>query len=120
MYDYLAGVVSVHDGDTLRLNIDLGFKVHNEDMDIRLFGVDAPELKRPDRLGEHSRDALKKWLVDHPGPWVVTTIKDHSEKYGRYLIRTFTAADKHELIADQKAGGFLKPYSGDGPKPVWP
>ena len=120
MYEYSATVLTVHDGDTLRLNIDLGFDVFEGNMDMRLFGVDAPELKRPDKLGEKSRDALKAWLVAHPGPYVVTTVKDKTEKFGRYLVKTFIAPDGHEMITDQKAAGYLKPYTGKGPKPAWP
>jgi micrococcal nuclease len=119
LYNYAATLLAVHDGDTLRLNIDLGFRLHNEDMDMRLFGVDAPELKRPDKLGEKARDAIKAWFVDHSGPYVLTTVLDRTEKYGRYLAKSITAKDKHELIADQIAAGFLKPYTGKGPKPLW-
>lgn len=120
MYEYTATIFSVHDGDTLRMSLDLGFDIFRQDMDMRLFGVDAPELKRPDKLGEKSRDALQAWLVAHPSPYVVTTFKDKTEKFGRYLIKTLTANDGHELIADQLLAGYLKKYAGHGPKPVWP
>lgn len=120
MYEYTAKILSVHDGDTIRIDVDLGFEIHNTNMDVRLFGVDAPELKRTDQLGEKSRDALNAWLVAHPGPYRATTVKDHTEKYGRYLVSALLAADEHELINDQLSAGWLKVYSGSGPKPVWP
>ncbi len=119
MYEYQASVNKVHDGDTLRLNIDLGFNIHNENIDVRLFGVDAPELHRPDKLGEKARDSLKQWLVIHPGPYVMTSVKDKTEKFGRYLIKSFKSKDGHELITDQKNAGYLKAYTGEGPKPEW-
>lgn len=120
MYEYGATVLSVHDGDTLDLDISMGFRIHNIQMVMRLAGVDAPELKRADRLGELSRDSVMTWLIAHPGPYVAHTEKDHAEKYGRILLAGLTASDGHELINDQLAAGFLKPYSGFGPKPTWP
>ena len=131
MYEYEASLISIHDGDTLRLSIDLGFSVHfltpnpeNEPQSIRFLGYDAPELKArkadPNGLGEEARDAVAAWFGLHPPPYTVKTEKDRTEKFGRYLIRSLTSADTHELIGDQVQAGYLKPYSGSGPKPVWP
>lgn len=120
VYEYGAQVLSVHDGDTLRLDVDLGFRQHYVGMDIRLAGVDAPELGRADHLGEQARDALDEWVASHPGPYRVTTTKDRQEKYGRFLVAALLAPDGHELLVDQAAAGWLKPYAGSGPKPSWP
>lgn len=124
LYEYRVVVLSVHDGDTLRADFDLGRYVHNVDTDCRLAGVDAPELKArqsdPDGLGEQARAAVRSWLATHPGPYTARTVKDTTEKYGRFLIAALVAADGHELIADQTAAGWLKPYTGSGPKPTWP
>ena len=43
MYEYRAVVTRVVDGDTLDLDIDLGFKVHNWTR-VRLANVDTPEV----------------------------------------------------------------------------
>jgi micrococcal nuclease len=120
MYEYQARVLSVHDGDTMRLDVDLGFNVHNINMDMRVSGFDAPELGRSDKLGEIARDAVLAWLASHIGPYLILTRKDQAEKYGRYLLARVLAVDGHDLIADQIAAGFLKPYSGTGAKPTWP
>jgi endonuclease YncB( thermonuclease family) len=45
MWTYRAAVLEVIDGDTLRLDIDLGFHVHTQ-QDIRLLAVSAPELNQ--------------------------------------------------------------------------
>lgn len=120
MFEYRAVILSVHDGDTLDLDLDLGFRLHNIQMVMRFSGVDAPELKRTDRLGEIAREALTGWLVAHPGPYLAQTEKDRTEKYGRFLLSALVAADGHELINDQLAAGHLKFYTGSGPKPTWP
>jgi endonuclease YncB( thermonuclease family) len=113
-------VISVHDGDTITLDVDCGFDWHMVHMDVRLGGVDAPELHRPDHLGEDARGFLLTWLAAHPGPYVITTEQDHTEKYGRYLVSALTAVDHHELIGDGLVAGWLKMYAGRGPKPSWP
>lgn len=120
MYEYRATVKAVHDGDTITLDVDCGFDWHMTHLDVRLAGVDAAELNRPDALGENARASLLSWLTAHPGPYVITTEKDHTEKYGRYLVSALIAVDQHELIGDGLIAGWLKMYSGRGPKPSWP
>lgn len=120
MYAYRARVISVHDGDTISLDVDLGFDVHVARMDVRLAGVDAPELNRVDLLGEKAKASLLTWLATHRGPYEITTAKDHTEKYGRYLVTALAAEDHHELIGDGLIMGWLKMYAGRGPKPSWP
>lgn len=119
MYEYAATLVSIHDGDTLRLDVDLGFDVHHAALDVRLLGIDCPELGRPDGLGERARDFVVAWFQRHPGPYVLHTVKDRQEKYGRYLA-AITASDGAALVDDLVAGGLAKPYDGHGPRPVWP
>ena len=44
MYEYKAQVVSVYDGETLTVDIDLGFEVWLRKQKIRLAGIDTPEI----------------------------------------------------------------------------
>ena len=118
MFEYSAQVLEVHDGDTLRLDVDLGMGIHYVSLRARFFGFDAPELGRPDGLGERARGQITAWLKAHPGPYIISTEKDRKEKYGRYLLARLSAGG-HELITEQLAAGFLKPYTGEGPKPTW-
>lgn len=127
MYEYFATLTGVHDGDTISMDIDLGFSIHfltpktgNSPQSFRFEGYDAPELGRPDKMGEMARDAVQRWFTLHSGSYVITTFKDHTEKYGRYLLLSIKANDGSELINDQVLAGYLKPYKGYGPKPVWP
>jgi len=128
MYEYQTTLVDVHDGDTLRMDVDLGFSVHyltanplkDLPQSLRIYGYDAPELGRTDKLGETARDAVIAWFALHPPPYRLQTIKDHIDKYGRILALSITADDNHELVNDQVIAGYLKPYTGNGPKPVWP
>ena len=48
MYEYRVEVIKVVDGDTVDVNIDLGFGVWLKKQRIRLFGIDAPESRTRD------------------------------------------------------------------------
>jgi endonuclease YncB( thermonuclease family) len=58
----IAQVTDVHDGDTLKLDVDLGFSTH-EHVWVRLLDVRAPELSEP--LGQLARGDVQDWLVEH-------------------------------------------------------
>jgi micrococcal nuclease len=48
MYDYNATMVRVVDGDTVELDVDLGFYVTHR-MRCRIYGIDAPEVRGKER-----------------------------------------------------------------------
>lgn len=85
MYEYAVKVVSVHDGDTVHAEVDLGFDLRIR-ATLRLKGIDAPELNTAE--GKRARDYLRE-----EGPKVVKmkTYKDRKEKYGRYLATLYDA-----------------------------
>lgn len=80
MYEYKATVMGVHDGDTVTLNLDLGFRVHWEGMNVRLLGINAPELSNKP-AGPDARDYLRDLL---PVGLVILlqSNKDLPDKYG--------------------------------------
>lgn len=83
MYEYAAKLISILDGDTIRVSIDLGFRMHFNTT-VRLSGYDAPELKTEAgfRAKEYLYDLLKDTSV---GLVIKTTINKEFEKYGRVL-----------------------------------
>ena len=100
LYRYKAKVVEVIDGDTLELLIDLGLGVHGKER-VRLFGIDAPEMRF--QKGKEARsylinmiDAAKLIEQDATGiepTFIVKTIKDRTDKYGRYLVLLYDSVD---------------------------
>jgi len=83
-YTYNAKVRSVYDGDTIRVDIDLGFDIWLNDQSIRLHGINAPEVKGSTKLkGLASRDRLRELILNKD--IVLETIKDSKEKFGRWL-----------------------------------
>ena len=84
LYVYKACVVSVYDGDTCTVNIDLGLNTWIHEEKIRLARIDAPEIRGAEReQGIVSRDYLRELILDRD--IILNTIKDKKGKYGRYL-----------------------------------
>lgn len=84
MYTYNANIISVYDGDTVRADIDLGFGIHTHNVDLRLYGINTPELRGDTKeLGIAARDVLRVMIFKRDV--IMTTRKDAQEKYGRYL-----------------------------------
>ena len=84
LYVYKAHVVSVYDGDTCTVEIDLGLSTWLRGEKIRLYRINAPELRGAEReQGLKSMEYLKRLIQDKE--IILQTIKDRKEKYGRYL-----------------------------------
>ena len=87
MYEYKCKMVRVVDGDTVDVDIDLGFGVWLRDQRIRLYGIDTPESRTSDPseklYGKAATEFLKKWLDG--GDVTIKTHKDERGKFGRIL-----------------------------------
>lgn len=73
-------VKAIVDGDTLKLDLDLGWGIWLRDVNVRLYGIDAPEMNTV--AGRDARIAAMD--VVQPG-WRVTFISKELDKYGRPL-----------------------------------
>jgi len=84
MYEYRAFVRKVYDGDTITVDIDLGFDVILKTQKIRLLKINAPEVRGAQReAGLKSRNALRDKIGNK---WIkLKTQKDKKGKYGRWL-----------------------------------
>lgn len=88
-YHYRAIVVSVYDGDTVTVDIDLGLDVQMSDVKVRLLGIDAPEVTGNTReAGLKTRDWLAKQCLGKI--IILETPLDSREKYGRLLGELWT------------------------------
>lgn len=90
LYEYRADVLKVIDGDTMDLQISVGFGIYVQHR-CRLLGVDAYETK-PIRhntdeqveLGKKLKEQMKEMLEGKSV--LIHTVKDRGDKYGRYLV----------------------------------
>ena len=87
MFEYKCKIVRVVDGDTVDVDIDLGFGVWLQKQRIRLYGIDTPESRTRDleekKYGLAAKDFLTKWLSG--GGITIKTHKDAKGKFGRIL-----------------------------------
>lgn len=94
-YVYHAKLISVTDGDTLELELDVGFKM-KLDATVRLERIDAPEMKTA--AGKRAKDFITRKLK---GTHLVIETKKESGKYGRYIAKVFyhrTRKDYREIL----------------------
>ena len=83
MFEYACQVRDVIDGDTVKLNIDLGFRVWMR-ATVRLADINAPE--RGEIPAGPEATAHLKSLLDGKTELRITTTRFHEfEKYGRVL-----------------------------------
>ena len=87
MFEYNCKIVRVVDGDTVDVDIDLGFDVWLKKQRIRLYGVDTPESRTRDLEEKKYGLAAKQYLIDklNAGTPILKTFKDGVGKYGRIL-----------------------------------
>ena len=88
MYEYNSRIIKVVDGDTVDVDIDLGFDIVLSNQRIRLAGIDTPESRTRD-LEEKKFGLLAKEMVESYCPVGSTvtlrTSKDERGKFGRIL-----------------------------------
>jgi micrococcal nuclease len=94
MFEYKCKVEKVVDGDTVDLEIDLGFKISIRER-VRLYGVNTPEKRGKEKeAGLAATGYTKWWLNDDRGPFLVRTLKDKRGKFGRMLAIIYREDDK--------------------------
>lgn len=86
MYTYEAKITKVTDGDTVHADINLGFGIILSDTILRLYGINAPEMKgESSHLGQISKSRLEDLVLGKEV--ILKTFKDKKEKYGRLLAQ---------------------------------
>jgi micrococcal nuclease len=89
MHEYRAKVIKIIDGDTVDLDIDLGFDVVLANQRVRLYGIDTPESRTRDAEEKFYGKLSKQFLVDYCPVGSNITLKTHLDdergKFGRIL-----------------------------------
>jgi len=91
MYEYRVKILKVVDGDTVDVDIDLGFGVTLTDERVRIMGIDTPESRTRDKVEKVFGKAAKKALQDMLGKTSILKTQinrdgeDMKGKFGRIL-----------------------------------
>ena len=101
MYEYRCKIVKIIDGDTVDVDIDLGFGVWMHKERIRLYGIDTPESRTRD-LDEKKYGLIAKGWIEKfmPVGSMQTLIrqKDKSGKFGRILGKFRVNDGSYDII----------------------
>lgn len=90
MYKYRVDVTRVVDGDTVDVDIDLGFGMTYKKQRVRLYGIDTPESRTRDLVEKKYGKAAKKFLQEKIESAEVVTLYSHDKgKFGRILGELF-------------------------------
>lgn len=106
IYHYAATVVRWVDGDTVWLDVDLGFRMHTTN-DFRSYGIDTPErgqdgfVEAVSRVNELAPAGSAVHIDSYKNP----------DKYGRWLVVVYTAdgTNINQALVDE---GLAVPYYG--------
>tara|TARA_R110000851_G_scaffold106449_12_gene225621 strand:+ start:4157 stop:4612 length:456 start_codon:yes stop_codon:yes gene_type:complete len=117
MYEYRCKVNKVIDGDTVDVDIDLGFGIILTDERVRIMGIDTPESRTRDKIEKLFGLASKKRLKELLSKQCVlkTEINKNGEdmkgKFGR-VLGDFVASDGRMITDILIKEGYAVPYHG--------
>jgi len=124
MFEYRVKIKRVVDGDTVDVDIDLGFGVWLCNERVRLYGIDTPESRTRDKIekiyGLAAKDFVKKFCDDKVGMILKTKTYDSKGKFGRIMGELWRITD----YADKSVNEYLiekhhaVPYYGQSKKDI--
>jgi micrococcal nuclease len=117
MYQYKAKILKVLDGDTVDIDLDLGFNIVLANQRVRMAGIDTPESRTTDSEEKVRGQLSKKKLSEKlpVGSWVrIETQKSDSndDKFGR-ILAVFIAEDGTSLNQWMIDNNYAVLYNGE-------
>ena len=118
MYEYNCTIVRVVDGDTVDVDIDLGFDTWRRGERIRLYGVDCPECRSRSAIEKKAGLLAKGFVIRslHEGGIYKLTTKEKG-KFGRYL-GTIKIDGELTINAALISEHLAVPYTGQNKKEI--
>jgi len=111
MYQYkIKKINRIIDGDTVDLDIDLGFGITLSHR-VRLKGINAAETRTLDLEEKSEGIKARLWLekeLAREGEWIIDTTKE--DKYGRILGTLYLVGDPVTVNERMLNEGIAKPY----------
>ena len=117
MYEYRTNLIKVVDGDTVDVDIDLGFGIWLRNERVRIMGIDTPESRTSDTVEKLFGKAASKRLKELLGksPTLRTQVarggEDMKGKFGR-ILGDFLTADGERVTDILIREGHAVPYHG--------
>ena len=115
MYEYNCTVTRIVDGDTLDVDIDLGFSVSLKKQRIRMLGIDTPESRTRNKEEKVRGLLSKKFLVDLCPIGSKIRLRSHGKgKFGRILGEIFVPEGFGEVSINKQMcdEGYAVEYFG--------
>jgi micrococcal nuclease len=115
--EYDVHLIKVVDGDTVDVDIDLGFGICLKDERVRIMGIDTPESRTSDRVeklfGLAAKNRLKE-LLEKDAKLITTEDKDGEDMKGKFgrVLGDFRAADGRLVTEIMTEEGHCVPYFG--------
>ncbi len=98
MYRYRVTIVKVIDGDTVDVDIDLGFSVVLKKQRVRLYEIDTPESRTRDLVEKKFGLLSKSYLLNKLDNADTITLVSHDKgKFGRILGELFIDDDSKSV-----------------------
>ena len=113
MYEYEAIVTRVVDGDTIDVDIKLGFDVMLSKQRVRLYGIDTPKSRTRNKEEKVRGLISKNYLLNTCN--IGSTIRLRSKergKFGRILGVIYKDDDTISINQTMIEEGFAVPYTG--------
>ena len=115
--EYDVTVIKVVDGDTVDVDIDLGFGICLKDERVRIMGIDTPESRTSDAVEKLFGTAAKNRLyslLEKDAKLITTEDKNGEDMKGKFgrILGDFRTADGRLVTEIMIAEGHCVPYYG--------
>ena len=122
MYRYKVDIVKVIDGDTVDVDIDLGFGMVYKKQRVRLKGIDSPESRTRNleekKFGLAAKAYLKEQLTGEDAYTHIELVSHDKGKFGRILGELFVGGSScsiNQLMIDKH---HAVPYDGQSKEQI--
>ena len=113
MYRYKVNVDRVVDGDTVDVDIDLGFGMIYKKQRVRLLGIDTPESRTRDLVEKKFGKAAKYHLQAILEQGDVELVSHDKGKFGRILGNLYTGSSAYSINQQMIDDSHAVPYTGE-------
>ena len=96
MYRYKVDVTRIVDGDTVDVDIDLGFGIWMKKQRVRLMGIDTPESRTKDLEEKFYGKQAKYFLTSLLEETAVQLVVHDKGKFGRIIGELFVIQSENE------------------------